>query len=193
MTAALRHAPYGIAQLPGFAASLRILLDDEQYAMTDVALMFGVSRERLRQLVARYGMAVPLTGRGLKSVRIWDDSAHRFQPVARGVLKRQRARRYSQTYWAARQQVRAGYRAHVEAVLRALAEAAPDRRVGLVDLGVALGGVAWGDEQDEARAASLIKSAWWSTGGSGVMRRLWQACDALPLTGGRKAHMVGAP
>lgn len=190
MTAAPCHAPYGIAQLPGFAESLRILLDDEQYAMTDVALMFGVSRERLRQLAGKFGLAAPNTGRGLYSVRIWDDTAHRFRPVAKGVLHRQRPRSKKR---AVRQQVRAGYRAHVEAALRALAEAAPDRRVGLVDLGVALGYVARGDGQDEARAAMLIKCSWQSTGGSGVMRRLWQACDALPLTRGRKTRMVGAP
>lgn len=158
--------------------------------MVGVGLMFGVSRERIRQLAGRVGVAVPFTGgRGLYAVRIWDDSAHRFRPVGRGVLRRQRAR----SKWAVRQQVRAGYRAHVEAALRALAEAAPDRRVGLVDLGVALGYVARGDGVDEVRAASLIKSSWQSTGGSGVMRRLWQACDALPLTRGRKARMVGAP
>lgn len=76
----------GIAQLPGFAESLRLLIEREQYSLTDIALMFGVSRERMRQLVERAGLsastkAYPL---GLNAIRAWDDATHRFYPCARG-------------------------------------------------------------------------------------------------------------
>lgn len=79
--------PSGLAFLPGFVESLRLLVERERYSMTDIALMFGVSRERIRQLFDRYELEYPEgTSRGLNAVRVWDDASHRFRPVSRGSI-----------------------------------------------------------------------------------------------------------
>lgn len=80
-----------VANLPGFDASLRLLVECERYSMTDIALMFGVSGERVRQWCEKRGISHP-DGRkiGLHCVRVWDDSANRFSPVSRGKLTRLR-------------------------------------------------------------------------------------------------------
>jgi hypothetical protein len=75
----------GIADLPGFVDSLRLLLESERYSFTDIALMFGVTRERVRQLAAKFGIeGGGRAQRGLYDVRVWDDVAHRFVPRTRG-------------------------------------------------------------------------------------------------------------
>lgn len=94
MTDARRVSTYtpdqGIAALPGFAESLRLLITEQGYALTDVALMFGVSRERVRQLCDR--LAIPRRhGQGSSAglvahCRVWDDATHRFVPVPRAAF-----------------------------------------------------------------------------------------------------------
>lgn len=84
----------GIADLPGFDDSLRLLLSHERYSTTDVALMFNVSRERMRQLCEARGIEQPMLHRsGLKAVRVWDDSVNRFRPIPKGLLKAERAQK----------------------------------------------------------------------------------------------------
>ncbi len=73
----------GIAQLPGFSESLKLLVEREQYSLTDIAMMFGVTRERVRQLVEREGLATVPHTRGLNAVRVWDDTTNRFYPQRR--------------------------------------------------------------------------------------------------------------
>ncbi len=81
----------GIAQLPGFVDSLRLLLVDERYAAIDVALMFGVSRERIRQLCFTHGIKQPLRWKsGLHATRLWDDATNRFRPVENRILRLER-------------------------------------------------------------------------------------------------------
>jgi hypothetical protein len=82
----------GIAGLPDFRESLRRLLEEEQYSLTDVGLMFNVTRERMRQLAVRYDLRPPehFTS-GLLATRVWDDTKNRFHPVTNKVL-RQRAK-----------------------------------------------------------------------------------------------------
>lgn len=83
--------PYctGIADLPGFRESLRLLLEEEEYSQSDVAMMFGVSRERIRQLGHKLGVSLPSHAqRGLNQVRVWDDTLHRFRPEFKSVLRR---------------------------------------------------------------------------------------------------------
>lgn len=73
----------GITDLPGFAESLRLLVEEERYTLTDVAMMFDVSRERIRQLAERFAINVQWgEGRGLYATRLWDDEKHRFRPVS---------------------------------------------------------------------------------------------------------------
>jgi hypothetical protein len=77
-------------ELPGFDASLRLLVQRERYSLTDIGLMFGVSRERARQWCKARGIRYPeATVRGLHAIRVWDDAANRFVPVGRGVLAAQ--------------------------------------------------------------------------------------------------------
>lgn len=76
----------GIATLPGFEASLRLLIEREQYSLTDIAAMYGVSRERIRQLCARFAIASPSLP-GLHAMRVWDDQHHRFIPVPRAAYQ----------------------------------------------------------------------------------------------------------
>jgi hypothetical protein len=76
----------GIASLPGFAESLRLLLVEEEYTLEDVGQMFGVSRERIRQIANREGFHAKYGG--MTCVRIWQDDEHRFRPVHKGVIKR---------------------------------------------------------------------------------------------------------
>jgi hypothetical protein len=69
-------------QHPDLRASLMELLDRQQYTLADVGVMFGLSRERIRQYAVRYGIATHFGG--LNAVRVWDDTLHQFRPVSRG-------------------------------------------------------------------------------------------------------------
>ena len=67
-----------VGSIPGFIESLRILREDECYALVDIGRMFGVSRERVRQWCRVYQIGPPkFAGR----FRYWDDSTMRFRPV----------------------------------------------------------------------------------------------------------------
>lgn len=83
-----RISPQGIASLPGFAESLRLLLVEEEYTLEDVGQMFGVTRERIRQIANKLGITTRAMNGGLKSVRLWQDNEHRFRPVHKSVIKR---------------------------------------------------------------------------------------------------------
>lgn len=77
------------ADNPDFLPSLRLLICREQYSLTDVGLMFGVSRERVRQWCRRHGIEHPETNgtrRGLYAVRIWDDTTHTFRPIQKRLV-----------------------------------------------------------------------------------------------------------
>lgn len=74
------HFP-GVADLPGFADSLRLLIQRERYTLSDIALMFGVSTERIRQLAQRFGITRDKAGPSGGITRVWDDTAHCFYPV----------------------------------------------------------------------------------------------------------------
>lgn len=85
---ATRVAP---SSLPGFDESLKLLVEREQYSLTDIGLMFGVTREGARMWCVVRGIKYPEgTVRGLAAVRVWDDAANRFHPVGRGVVSRAR-------------------------------------------------------------------------------------------------------
>lgn len=113
----------GIAALPGFTESLRLLVNFEQYSLTDIGMMFGVSRERVRQLCARFRIPVPprvpVSGKTAGVRRVWDDEAHRFLPVrSTALMDRELARLMRRDV---RAEVRAGYRAHIAEAGRTLA------------------------------------------------------------------------
>jgi len=79
---------------PDFLPSLQLLVERERYSLTDIGLMFGVSRERVRQWLEKYGLSHPDAAheRGLMCVRIWDDEAMRFRPSLKRVVNSNRRR-----------------------------------------------------------------------------------------------------
>lgn len=79
----------GVRRLAGFDESLRLLLVDEQYSVTDIAMMFDISRERVRQLRDQIGIPFVKHRKsvGLHCTRLWDDTLHRFRPVSNRDLR----------------------------------------------------------------------------------------------------------
>jgi hypothetical protein len=71
-----------------FADSVRLLIEREEYSQTDIGMMFGVSRERVRQWCKVLGIKLKTKGRGLKSVRVWDDFQNCFKPFPKRVVKK---------------------------------------------------------------------------------------------------------
>jgi hypothetical protein len=109
--------------------------------MSDIAAMFGVTRQRICQLAQRG--RVRTNGRGAKgiglgAVRVWDDAAHRFRPVAKDVLAKRRAEKREVV--ALRRRVRAGYIEHARTALRELGKAARGRPLSLSEMWVAVSG-----------------------------------------------------
>ena len=130
----------GCAQLPGFRESLRLLLEREQYAPIDIAPMFGVSRERIRQLCERFGLrSVEAKRRGLMALRVWDDAANQFRPVSRGDLRAENHRRAVQIRRAAVDGRIAARQAQIVVVAHAL-RAQRGRAPSLRDVWIAIGG-----------------------------------------------------
>ena len=113
------NANTGLAQLDGFAPSLWLLVQVEQYALKDIAMMFGVSAERIRQLCDKLGIEVPEYPRGMYAYRVWDDSRNRFVPVQRGkhLAEREERKRLS------RRAIRERYKEEVRKHLIAAADA----------------------------------------------------------------------
>lgn len=110
-----------LRKLPGFEQSLRLLVADERYSLTDIALMFGVSRERMRQLCERLGIVHP-DGKqvGLHCQRVWDDAANRFRPVAKSTIRREGERRASVVRRQSRAAAREQRRDRIVAVVKEL-------------------------------------------------------------------------
>lgn len=75
---------------PDFEPSLRLLIEEEKYSLYDVGLMFGRTRERVRQWCE--DLEIMTAGphqRGLCDCRVWNDDLNRFVPVKKSVLKKQ--------------------------------------------------------------------------------------------------------
>lgn len=78
-----------------FVPSLRLLVCRERYCFGDIAMMFGVTTERVRQWCARYDIEHPDGQhlRGLNMVRVWDDAANRFEPMRYDTVRRDKSAR----------------------------------------------------------------------------------------------------
>lgn len=50
------------------------------YSLTDIGIMLGISRERVRQIAERFGLERPYEAHGALC-RMWDDEAQQFVPV----------------------------------------------------------------------------------------------------------------
>jgi hypothetical protein len=83
----LPKGPAGrVVDIPGFAESLRILLVEERYTCSEVGMMFGVSRERVRQWRRALGIA-PERG---PWTRVWVEADQRFRPIGRRGERREK-------------------------------------------------------------------------------------------------------
>src|SRR5713226_6291359 len=82
----LAHGSVSVRRLPGFAASLAALHADG-WGQSDIALMFGVTRERVRQWFLACGLASQFWG---SRHRLWSWDAGRFIPVDTTTYKRAR-------------------------------------------------------------------------------------------------------
>jgi hypothetical protein len=84
-----RIVPEGVRSLEGFIDSLRILVEVERYSLMDIAAMFGVTRERIRQICKIADIATPgHSGKGgLFHQRLWIDAENRFAPVKKAEIR----------------------------------------------------------------------------------------------------------
>lgn len=111
----------GVRSLPGFDESLRLLVEREQYSLRDIAMMFGISRERVRQLCGKLTLHLPdVYEVGRRSARVWDDAANRFRPVSRGRAIEQRSREQRDSARARRDHLRSERRERIVAAVVAL-------------------------------------------------------------------------
>jgi len=169
---------------PDFVPSLRLLIEIERYAHTDVALMFGVSRERVRQWCERYGVVHPdrgLSARGLFAVRVWDDSVNRFRPVPRRVIAAEAKREERARLLISRASKREASRKRiVEAIKKLRSE---------------LGGTPrWDDVCAElnVKTVSAIQALWCGKGGSrrGTLGEIARAAGIKMMPRGHHAHRI---
>jgi len=86
-----RHISVSRADNPEFVPSLRLLVEREKYCLSDIALMFTVSRERVRQWLKQYEIRYQVKDfpRGLRACRMWNDELNRFFPVSIGKMKKE--------------------------------------------------------------------------------------------------------
>ncbi|MDB5266670.1 MAG: hypothetical protein JWN89_485 [Parcubacteria group bacterium] len=66
-----------------FVPSLRLLIEEEQYSLHDIGLIFDRTREWARQQCNKHGINPHDRLRGLRAVRVWDDANNRFRPMSR--------------------------------------------------------------------------------------------------------------
>ncbi len=138
--------------------------------------MFGVSRERIRQLAGRYDVEWP-EAKGLFAVREWDDEANRFRPVSRSVHKHRKVARRI----ALRRYVSERYHQHV---IDRLALVPTDRPVLLSEIGF----IVWGVQLSGAEANSRVVGY---VGGQAAWTRLRRKMGIRTLgrgAGGRPAN-----
>ncbi len=88
----LAHSRVGVRRLPGFAASLAALHADG-WGQSDIALMFGMTRERVRQWFRACGLKSQFWG---SRPRLWSWDAGRFMPVANAAMRVQTLARRAQ-------------------------------------------------------------------------------------------------
>jgi hypothetical protein len=74
---------------PEFEDSLRELVGRQNYTLDDAGMMFGLTRERIRQLCWKYNIATHRAS-GVHNIRIWNDVTHEFEPSSRGAWTKQK-------------------------------------------------------------------------------------------------------
>jgi hypothetical protein len=141
-----------VASLPGFEESLRILLVEERYTASDVALMFGVTRERVRQWAKRLGIAL---GYGPVK-RIWVDEENRFRPVPSHVRDQILAGYRRENRTSERRATIAARQAHIRAACNSLRS-----RLGRDPTARELAEATFGKPMGQNSAAPFLIVAWY--------------------------------
>ncbi len=174
-----------LSKLPGFEESLRLLVVDERYSITDIALMFGVSRERVRQLCLARGLEHPDGSKvGLHAIRVWDDTMNRFRPHSRGDMRKARmAESTARRRAAITKRVEARRWMIVGAVAR-LRE-----RLGRDPVWPEIWAELGGDSAMVRNAAAMVLGRWKGYGQTTAvaLRHFYEATGMKPMPRGRKA------
>lgn len=179
---------------PEFVPSLRLLVCREEYSLTDIGLIFGVSRERVRQWCVKYriehpaGRLGPMTGHGQTFRRMWDSSSNRFRPIRVRDINRARQERKTAARiddLRARQSVR---RERIIRTVRNLA-ATLGRPPGVQELGRAL----THGRKPEHQLAPIIVGMWGSVRGPRKLRQIENEIERLTGIRIGKYRMRGAP
>jgi len=172
----------GIAQLPGFRESLELLRHDQEFSLDDIGMMFNVSRERIRQLLAREGRSGSIASPGLNSIRCWDDTLHQFRPVSKRVLKdKKRCERMARDH-DDRMADRDERRALIVAAIHRLTEEL-QRKPVLREVTDALG----------INGSGGLVSRWRGPGSrsyKGVLAQIWAAAGVSPRPRGYRGHLA---
>lgn len=178
---------------PELEPSLRLLLEEQRYSITDVGMMFGISRERVRQWAVKFGIQQNGYHRHNHS-RVWDDERNTFRPVlapeyhaTMKAIPRQRKRQER----IARHEAA---RARIVAVLKACAERL-GRTPTVIEAWEAVSGThrdTWPVSLHQGYAAGMLTGLW--VGGQrrsrkGVMAQIWTATGLQPRPVGGRGHL----
>lgn len=108
--------------LPGFTESLRLLVQRERYSFHDIGLMFGVSRERVRQWCEARNISHPdeMGQRGMMCVRLWNAELSCFEPRSRGWWTKEQKRRRADRQRRAMEEIRRQRRERLVATVKGL-------------------------------------------------------------------------
>lgn len=139
-----------VAALPGFIESLRSLLE-QGYTFTDVAIVYGVSRQRAQQWAKQLDL-YDARFDGVTPRRVWDDAKGQFVPVTGTTYRLMRQAVRTAKRRAVVEASRAARRAQDTETLRLLAVDL-DRVPTLLELGEEMG-------FPPAQAAARLAVAW---------------------------------
>lgn len=188
-----RVRPRGWTANPELEPSLRLLLEEQQYSAVDVAAMFGISRERIRQYCERFGIEQRGKNRG-EHTRVWDDERNTFRPVrpdeyrtAMSAIPRQRKRQEQAARVAAR-------RAKIVAAIHACV-ARLERTPTAVEVWEEVSGTSrdtWPSKTQQGYASGWLTGAWVTyrpRSRKGVMAEIWAAAGVTPRPRGGAGHL----
>lgn len=135
-------------------ASLRLLMEVQEYSATDVGLMFGRSRERVRQWCAEYGVEQRGLRRGTNTRR-WNDEQNCFEPVPGGGIRRERIEVRRRNRGQEREEFVAARRAFAIETVGAL-----QKRLGRTPTLMEIGAELFGKDREIVHIGALLVG-WW--------------------------------
>lgn len=149
------------SKLAGFNDSLRLLIVEQRYSLTDVGLMFGMTRQAMHQACIKRGIEHPdgSQHRGLRMMRVWDDTTNSFVPQPIRDVKRWRAWLRVAALREARRQTLQWRRNEIVEAVRGIGHIDPSWR----DIWFAIGGEFIREITTHAFASHVL-SLWGGTG-----------------------------